>query len=43
MSEDHPVHLACNVAFLVWATMNGIISQDDFGLRLSAEETNGRP
>jgi Domain of unknown function (DUF5664) len=30
-SEDHLAHLACNVAFMVWAVGNGIISQDDFG------------
>src|SRR5439155_14372890 len=29
-SEDHLGHLACNVAFLVWAVKKGIISQDDF-------------
>src|SRR5437867_5940316 len=30
-SEDHLAHLACNVAFMVWAVKNEIISQDDFG------------
>ena len=30
-SEDHLGHLACNVAFMVWAIKNRIISQDDFG------------
>jgi dATP/dGTP diphosphohydrolase len=29
-SEDHMGHLACNVAFLIWAVKNGIISQEDF-------------
>src|SRR5439155_16737068 len=28
--EDHLAHLACNVAFMIWAVKNGIISQDDF-------------
>ena len=30
-SEDHLGHLACNVAFLVWAVKKGIVTQDDFG------------
>ena len=30
-SEDHLAHLACNVAFMVWAVKNGIVSQEDFG------------
>jgi len=30
-SEDHPAHLACNVAFMVWAVKSGIISEEDFG------------
>ena len=29
-SEDHLAHLACNVAFMIWAIENGIVSQDDF-------------
>ncbi len=29
-SEDHLAHLACNVAFLIWAVKNTIISQEDF-------------
>src|SRR5437016_1559977 len=29
-SEDHLGHLACNVAFLVWAVKNGAMSQEDF-------------
>jgi len=28
--EDHLAHLACNVAFLIWAVTNRIISQEDF-------------
>ena len=28
--EDHLAHLACNVAFLLWAVSNGVISQKDF-------------
>ena len=30
-SEDHLAHLACNVAFMIWAVKNGIVSQEDFG------------
>ena len=30
-SEDHLAHLACNVAFMVWAVKNGVVSQKDFG------------
>jgi len=33
-SEDHLGHLACNVAFMVWAVENHIISQDDFNNRM---------
>ena len=33
MSQDHLAHLACNVAFMVWAIKNGIVSQDDFDAR----------
>jgi hypothetical protein len=29
-SEDHLGHLACNVAFLIWAVKNGVVSQEDF-------------
>ena len=29
-SEDHLAHLVCNVAFMIWAIENGIVSQDDF-------------
>jgi len=29
-SENHLAHLACNVAFMVWAVENRIISQEDF-------------
>jgi Domain of unknown function (DUF5664) len=29
-SEDHLAHLACNVAFLIWAIRNGVVAQDDF-------------
>jgi dATP/dGTP diphosphohydrolase len=29
-SEDHLAHLACNVAFMVWAVKNGIVAQEDF-------------
>ena len=29
-SEDHLAHLACNVAFLIWAVKKGVISQEDF-------------
>ena len=29
-SEDHLGHLACNVAFMIWAVENGVMSQDDF-------------
>src|SRR5437762_10252123 len=29
-SEDHLGHLACNIAFMVWAIKNHILSQDDF-------------
>jgi dATP/dGTP diphosphohydrolase len=29
-SEDHLAHLACNVAFLIWAVKKGIISLGDF-------------
>jgi hypothetical protein len=28
--EDHLAHLACNVAFMVWAVKNGVMSRDDF-------------
>ena len=28
--EDHLAHLACNVAFLVWAVKKSIISREDF-------------
>lgn len=28
--EDHLAHLACNVAFLIWAVKKGVISQQDF-------------
>ena len=28
--EDHLAHLACNVAFLIWAVRNQVISQTDF-------------
>jgi len=30
-SEDHLAHLACNVAFLIWAVKNGVVAQEDFG------------
>ena len=30
-SEDHLAHLVCNVAFMVWAVKNRIISQEGFG------------
>ena len=30
-SEDHLAHLACNVALLIWAVKNGVISRNDFG------------
>src|SRR5436853_840577 len=39
-SEDHLAHLACNTAFMIWAVKNGVMSQDDFGLRPSAQEMN---
>ena len=29
-SEDHLAHLACNVAFMIWAVKNGVVAQDDF-------------
>ena len=29
-SEDHLGHLACNVAFMVWAVKKGVVSQEDF-------------
>ena len=29
-SEDHLAHLACNVAFMVWAVKNGVVSLEDF-------------
>ena len=29
-SEDHLAHLACNVAFMIWAIRNGVVAQDDF-------------
>ena len=29
-SEDHLAHLACNVAFLIWAIKNGVLSEEDF-------------
>src|SRR2546427_12296808 len=29
-SEHHLGHLACNVAFLIWAVKKGIISREDF-------------
>jgi hypothetical protein len=28
--EDHLAHLAANVAFLIWAVKNGVVSQHDF-------------
>jgi dATP/dGTP diphosphohydrolase len=28
--EDHLAHLACNVAFLVWAIKNRVVLQEDF-------------
>ena len=30
-NEDHLAHLACNLAFMVWAVKNGVVSQKDFG------------
>ena len=30
-SEDHLGHLACNVAFMVWAVKSDGVSQEDFG------------
>ncbi len=29
-TEDHLAHLACNVAFMIWAVKNGVVAQDDF-------------
>ena len=29
-SEDHLAHLACNVAFMIWAVKNGVVTQGDF-------------
>ena len=29
-NEDHLAHLGCNVAFMVWAVKNGVVSQEDF-------------
>ena len=29
-SEDHLAHLACNVAFMIWAVKNGVVAQEDF-------------
>jgi dATP/dGTP diphosphohydrolase len=29
-SEDHLAHLACNVAFMIRAVRNGVLSQEDF-------------
>ncbi len=29
-SEDHLAHLACNVAFLIWAIKSGVLSEEDF-------------
>jgi len=29
-SEDRLAHLACNVAFMIWAVRNGAVAQEDF-------------
>ena len=29
-TEDHLAHLACNVAFMIWAVEKGVVTQSDF-------------